>query len=114
MTVEHLRGLSARDLVLGFFYSLPSGCELHKDLITNYLIEKIDISAKEVNDNLRILCGDYYNPLILRLESGNYTICNEGRKQVETFVKNNFSEEQLISLEKLTKDFLRYGSLKFI
>ena len=111
MAAEHLKGLSARDLLVGLVIHLPVDCTLHQQDIVTYIIERFDISAKDIKDELAILCGENYHPKILKFEKGYYTIIPEAREEIKKFIKYN--EEQLKGLEKMTSGILIEASLDY-
>ena len=106
MVAEKLKKISARDLLAGIFCFIPEQCSLHHYDISIYLIEQFDISAREINENLDILCGANYNPIMLKNKEGYYTVIPEIKNNIRNFIKPRFSEEQLNGLEKIAYELL--------
>lgn len=101
----YIKHANARDVLVGLFKFIPNNYFIHLDDISRHLTERYDVSAREIRENLDILCGKYHHPIILKVDGGYYTVFN--KKTIEKFIEPNFNEEQLKDFENLAKGILK-------
>ena len=95
MPIEKIKQGNLRDVLLGIFYFLPKGERVKRDYLQCFFNEMVDIGINDVNENLRLLCGEKYHPIHLKNKDGVYVlVCKD---KARNHIEANFSEEEVKS-----------------